>query len=79
MKIIRVRIADKYDKKGYKFYVVTPQMKILSGWEYQEDAKDSLEEWKEFKPSSKLKIYKKAELEAKGIKLDDDSIWQNRP
>jgi hypothetical protein len=35
----------KYNQKDYKYYVWIPgEEKIVSGWEYREDAKDSLED-----------------------------------
>jgi hypothetical protein len=53
-------------------------MKILSGWEYNEDAKDDLNEWKE-NGHTGLKVYSKTFLKGKGIDPDNDSNWTNKP
>jgi hypothetical protein len=81
MKVIDAKpyTGSRNNQKAYIAYVVTPQMKILSGWEYNEDAKDDLNEWKENYPNAGIKVYSKAFLKGKGIDLDDNANWTNRP
>lgn len=75
----KMKVIDgKNNDKNYVAYVVTPQMKILSGWEYSEDAKDNLNEWKEGGATG-LKIYSPAFLKSKGVDVNNDANWTNRP
>lgn len=70
--------GSKNNEKAYIAYVVTAGMKILSGWEYVEDAKDDLKEWKE-NGHTGLKVYSKAFLKNRKVDPDDNSNWTNKP
>ena len=64
-------------KNSYKFFCVDPSMKapcILSGWDYQEDAKDDAAELKEL--NIPFKIVSRTTLERAGIDPNADSSWK---
>jgi hypothetical protein len=63
----------------YPFYVVDKTSnKILSGWDYREDAKDDVVEIKEFHPRKKVGIYTRKSVERMGINVIAPSSWSNR-
>lgn len=62
----------KIDQKDYKYYVLCKKSnKILSGWEYREDARDFVEET----GRKDLKIYTRSYLKRLGIDPKDNSNW----
>lgn len=70
------RIAASFDEKGYEYYVVIKNskgdLKIESGWEYPEDAKDQV---KELKKTLNPKIYKRKGLRGVGLDPKNNSDW----
>ena len=44
-----------YNRKEYKYWVVLPNGKIHSAWEYREDALDALNDCKEFDIPAKIR------------------------
>lgn len=76
--------TGKLNDPEYKFYVVEKlpnnSFKIVSGWEYLEDAKDNLNDTIEGDPSlkSKFKVYAKVTLRSKlNLDPDDNKNWSN--
>lgn len=76
--------TGKINDPEYKFYVVEKlsdnSFKIVSGWEYLEDAKDNLNDTIEGDPSlkSKFKVYAKVTLRSKlNLNPDDNKSWSN--
>ncbi len=66
---------DKINEDDYKFYVINNKNQIIFGWEYKEDAKDSLEDYPN-KPEFKgLKIYTLSHLKSNNIDPTDDKNW----
>ena len=65
--------VDKINNPDYAFYVVGKN-KIISGWEYREDAKDALEDT----PGVDAKVYSKVTLKKLGLDADNDSDWANQ-
>jgi len=66
----------RYNQKEYQFYVVQNGTRILSGWEYREDAKENLMELPE---TAKLNsgIYKKSYVQSHfGIDLNNNKNWE---
>lgn len=61
---------DKINNPDYAFYVVGKN-KIISGWEYREDAKDALEDT----PGVDAKVYSKVTLKKLGLDADNNSDW----
>ncbi len=64
---------DKINNPDYAFYVVGKN-KIISGWEYREDAKDALEDT----PGVDAKVYSKVTLKKLGLDADNNSDWANQ-
>ena len=63
----------------YHYYVVDKTSnKILSGWDYKEDAKDDVVDIKEFHPRKKIGIYAQKSVERMGIDVIDPFSWSNR-
>ena len=66
-------LDEAYNQKDYQFYVVNPQtMKIESGWEYKDDAKEHQQEY----DRGQMKVYTKSFLTSKGIDPSDDKNWE---
>jgi len=64
--------AKKYDKKAYKFYVFNPSTnKIISAWEYKEDAKEHLQELS----FTDLKVYTRTYLLRKKLNPELNKNW----
>ena len=61
------------NQKDYKYWVLA-NGKIITGWEYQEDAKDYLNELKDESGISG-RVYTRQGLKKFGINSDDDSHW----
>ena len=54
----RAAQAADWSYPDYPFYVVhVPSQKIVSGWDYREDAQDDLDERKEFDQAAGMKVY----------------------
>lgn len=70
--VISKRQEKKINQKAYAFYVVNPKtLKIITGWEFQSDAKDFVAE-----TNPNLKIYTKTHLVGKlKINPDDNAFW----
>jgi len=60
--------------KEYKYYVILPDGKIESGWEYKEDAEDQKENLPD-KFIKTAKIIKLKGLKTKNIDPDNDKNW----
>lgn len=63
----------KYNDKDYKYYVLDSENKIISGWEYKEDARDFQKEQQAY--SGRLVIVSKRQLKDIGIDPDNDENW----
>mgnify|MGYP001559438766 CR=1 FL=1 len=71
-------IIGTINQSDYTHYVInTKDNKIWSGWSYESDAKDFIQELQSEYPKSKLKVYSKIFLIKNRINPDDDSIWTN--
>ncbi len=65
-------MPKKYDQKSYRFYVYNPRTgKIVSGWEYREDAEDFIRE----SSNSKLKVYTRRYVERLGSDPSRNNSW----
>lgn len=60
---------QKYNNPDYKYYIVSKDDKILTGWEYKEDARENL---KETPSSFNAKVLSKKSL---GFDPNDNSNW----
>lgn len=72
---LKKKISEQINQKDYLFYIFSiDQNKILSGWEYREDALDRAKEMRE--NGWKVKIFSKSYL-INNLKLnpDDNSSW----
>jgi len=67
---------EKHNQKGYKYYVVI-NGKILTGWEYQEDAIDDQKENKENLPDANIKVYGISKLKSMNLDPDNNDSWGN--
>lgn len=65
----------KINQKGYKFWVVYNN-KIITGWEYVEDAKDFLKEMKD-EIGKVGRIYQRVGLKKLGLDPDNNDSWGN--
>lgn len=65
----------KINRKGYKYWVVVDG-KIVSGWEYADDAKDHVREIKDEVEKS-AKVYQRVGLKKLGLDPDDNDSWGN--
>ena len=62
----------RIDRKAYKYYCYDPRTKkLLSGWEYREDAKEYIKEVS----ITGLKVYTRTYLERKGIDPKKNTSW----
>jgi len=61
-----------YTNKDYRCWVVS-EGKIFSGWEYREDAQDSLDELREC--GKQGKVLTRKGLERINLNPDNDSDW----
>lgn len=60
----------------YKYYGVSVKLKkLFSGFEYQSDAQDFVNEQNEYGDMGPFKVYSKRFLISKGINPDDDENW----
>lgn len=64
-------LSGHRNNPDYKFYVLGPSGKVHSGWEYRDDAKDSLLD----DPTAVKKVYAKVTLKKMGIDVDNDDAW----
>lgn len=64
---------EKLNQPDYKYYVLNDKNKILTGWEYKEDARDFKKEQQEY--GKLLVISSKRDLKQQGIDPDDNNNW----
>ena len=62
----------KYNQKGYRFYVYNHQGRIMSGWEFKEDANDDAATYGN---RSGYKVYTLRFLLNQGIDPDFNINW----
>ncbi len=68
---------EKINQPDYKYYILNfKTKKIITGWEYIEDAKDALQEIIEYGGNEFL-IKSKKVLLSEGVDPDDNSNWSN--
>lgn len=69
---------EKINNDDYKWYVITIDddntKKILSGWEYKEDAEDFKDEHINY--FENMKIFPKSFIKSRGFDPDNDQNWQ---
>jgi len=65
----------KINQKDYKYWVVA-KGKIISGWEYEDDAKDHVIEIKNEVDIS-AKVYQRVGLKKLGLDPDNNDSWGN--
>lgn len=68
------RALASNNQPEYKFYVWSPKLKkIMSGWEFREDAKDDvLNQNQQFAP---FKVLTRTFLISQGVSPDNDAMW----
>lgn len=65
-------VYKKIDRKAYQYFVFNPQTgKIVSGWEYREDAKEYIKQTDQ----NQLKVYTRAWLKRKDCDPQRNSSW----
>ena len=70
----------KINNPDYRYYVINSENKIVSGWEYKEDAREFKKEQDVF-GDGKLVVVNKKQLKDMGKDPDDNSSWdtKNKP
>jgi hypothetical protein len=65
---------SKYDRKAYKFFVLDlVSNRIVSGWEYNEDARDFVKEQET--QTENFKVYTRAYLVRLGLDPAKNASW----
>ena len=67
-------LTEGYNQKEYRYYVVSGN-KIMSGWEYKEDAEEERKDNMPEKHKAGAKVYTKLTLVAKDLDPADDKNW----
>ena len=69
------KIEEKINQSDYKYYVVNPKTnKILTGWEYKEDADDNAKEQMDYGKKD-IAVFSKKTVKNLGIDVDNNNSW----